>query len=462
MPELEFSQLSNLLDSIRKGTTPPVCLLFGDDFLVKSAFNDLLNAIVPSEMQTMNYEPLDGVTTSVQDLVECAVTYPFLPGNKVVALHDTILFSSSTNIGPILDRCRLAVESGDRNGIVRNLGRLLSEVGLTLEDLVCSDPAHILAGALSKHQEKAEPHMAQDVAKWLPSAIEQFVQAKPKQQASQQDADILIDLINSGFPSANHIVITADEVDKRRKLYKVIKTAGVILDCSLPAGDGKTRAQQESIMQSVASQRAKELGKTLGPDAFRALYEKLGGDLRTLHSEIGKLASFVGSRTRIGADDVREVSQRSKQDPIYELTNAIGQRDAASALRLIDGLLSSGHFPLQILAAMVNYIRKLVLAKDACVASASIAWEKGMSYQAFQRSVYPRLSSGDAGDFKGHPFVLYKIFSQAEGFLFKELAAAFETLLNADIKLKSGAQNPKLILEQIVFSVCGTHRARPS
>ncbi|NIV97852.1 DNA polymerase III subunit delta, partial [Candidatus Saccharibacteria bacterium] len=61
--------------------------------------------------------------------------------------------------------------------------------------------------------------------------------------------------------------------------------------------------------------------------AYRTIYEMTGFDIGTFSDNIEKLISYVGDRKRITVEDVAFVLKRTKKDPIYELTNAIADRD---------------------------------------------------------------------------------------------------------------------------------------
>nr|NQU93090.1 hypothetical protein [Bacteroidota bacterium] len=52
------------------------------------------------------------------------------------------------------------------------------------------------------------------------------------------------------------------------------------------------------------------------------------------------------------------------------------------------------------------------------------------------------------------PIPVYKLLQNSERFTKDELIAAFEILSEADKRLKSTGQNPKIILEQAIIRIC--------
>ncbi len=129
----------------------------------------------------------------------------------------------------------------------------------------------------------------------------------------------------------------------------------------------------------------KKVGKSMAPGGFEALYEKIGASMRGFSSELDKLITFVGDRNKVSPSDVETVSKRTKQDPIYEMTNAIAERNTQGALFFLDSLLKNKVHQLQVLAAVANQIRKLILAKDLIHGRYGNGWRQGLSYAAFQK-----------------------------------------------------------------------------
>ena len=77
------------------------------------------------------------------------------------------------------------------------------------------------------------------------------------------------------------------------------------------------------------------------------LHEMTGFDLRTFSGNLEKLVDYVGARQEITAADVEAVLNRTRQDPIYELTGALADRNPEQALFFLDSLLADGMFSLQ-------------------------------------------------------------------------------------------------------------------
>jgi DNA polymerase-3 subunit delta len=239
----------------------------------------------------------------------------------------------------------------------------------------------------------------------------------------------------------------------------------------------------------------KAADKTMAPAAYSALYGMTGFDLRVFTGNLEKLVAYVGDRKEIRVDDVEAVLQRTKIDPVYELTNALSDRKPDSALFFLNSILESGIHPLQVFAALINQIRRLLIAKDFTDSSYGGVWRANCSYDYFRQQVIPaiveydrslldhlsRRQAASSADYdtnrkttqpqkavkKKKPasdlviaknpknaYPLYLLLKKTEGFTKTTLFEAVEKLYSADKQLKTGGGNPKLVLETVIFDIC--------
>jgi DNA polymerase-3 subunit delta len=180
---------------------------------------------------------------------------------------------------------------------------------------------------------------------------------------------------------------------------------------------------------------------------------------------------------------------RTKKDPLYELTNAVTDRNWDRSLFFLDALLAGEIHGLQALAALTNQIRKLLVAKDFTESAAGTAWRPACTYPQFQKIVMPAVVAFDRelveriGGWEAiladassegkkkkkpakagtdlqlarnpsNPFPVYQTLKKADRFSRPELLWALEAASEADLKLKSSALHPRLILERLVWQIC--------
>lgn len=103
----------------------------------------------------------------------------------------------------------------------------------------------------------------------------------------------------------------------------------------------------------------KQYGKKLPADAAELLVELGGGDLGILEQELNKLAVYVGDRDTITSQDVDKLVAGNRVQTVWQILDALGQGNVASALVILDRLLEQGEEPLAILGALSWQLRKV-------------------------------------------------------------------------------------------------------
>jgi DNA polymerase-3 subunit delta len=461
--ETSYKDIPELVAAIENGIIAPVYLLYGDEFIYKSAFKSLLDAIVAPRDQDLNYESIDGASENVYDIIQRLNTFPLIPSAKVIAIHDTRLFYSTVVINDLLLRSKEAFETEDLRESAHYLLYTLSMAGVSLNDVQDENWDKISDSELRDCLRIEATN--QGGSGWLGQVIAYCIQEKVRVPVHQDDADVLNDAILSGFPDTNHLILTTDLIDKRRKLYKTIKKMGVAIDCSMPKSDRKAdRDRQQAALKAHMKGVLKKVGKTMAPGGFEALYERTGPNIRSFSSELNKVVTFVGGQKEILTADIETTSERTREDPIYEMSNAIAERDTHKALFFLGSLLKNNVHPLQVLAVVTNQIRKLILAKDFLCSKPGNSRAKDLSYAGFQKLILPELEKREPDLLTGnaHPYAIYMTLKQSHNYALEELTRALELLLDADIRLKTSGQHPKVVLENATLRICGDEQTFPS
>jgi DNA polymerase-3 subunit delta len=486
MPEIAFKALQSHLQSVETNKTAfaPVYLLHGDEYLYKQALERLLDRLLPVAERSVRLTTVDGSDASLQQALNEINTYSLMPGRKVVVISETRVFYSQKNKDALLDKARDAAEADKLKAAATALGAYLNLDGLTLEDVLAAGPA---AGTLRSR-------WGADKVAVLEKLLD-YCQGRDLAADTGGGADLLAAAVKKGFPPDHHLVLTTDIADKRRKLYKMLKETGVIVDCTVPKGVRFADKQaQEQVLREQAQAVLKSQGKTLAPQVFEHICAITGFDLRTFSQNLEKLAAYVGERPEITLEDARKVLAHTRSDPVFELTNALFLRDADGALFYLQSMLKQQLQPLQILGAVINQLRKIVLAKDFITTAGSGVWEPGMTFGRFKTTVMPllqrydqalatRLSewsqtlrANDAPSAKGKKrkggkpadlksdlvlaktpqsaYPAYQLLLKADKFSLNALLSCLEKAQQADRRLKSSRLNPALIIEDLLIHVC--------
>lgn len=491
MALIKYSEAQQYLKKTSQKGFEPVYLIFGEEVLYKSVLNELLGTILPGAAKDLNYEPVDGSNDNIQDAINRLNTYSLLAGPKVVALCDSQVFHTKENKDAILEKAKAAYDQNNLKKSAKFFLNLLSILNITCEDLSHVNKSKILNLDLALVNENL----------WINKIVEYCLDNKLSPAAAKDNSKILQNAIEKGFPENNHLIITTAIVNKARKLYKSINENGIIIDCAVSKGN---RRDDKAAQMAVISDRINSIlnprEKIIKRDAYSALYAMTGFDLRTLENNLVKLADYIGQRTEITVNDVETVLKRTKQDPLYEFTNAITSRDFDQSIFLMAALLAGDEIkhPLQLLAAIVNQIRKLLMIKSFVKSRYGKTWYNGCSYPQFQSAVAPAIIEYDriiAGRINGwnsmleddqiagiktskkkpkaqakagdklflimpnpkNPYPVYMMLQKSEKFTEQELVSAVKSINEADLSFKSTGQNPELILESIIFKICCRH-----
>ena len=488
MPEISFKELDTHLGEARSSGYAPIYLIHGDELLVTETYQSILDAMIPDAARSLNFEAFDGMESDMSEILERLNTFSMLGGPKVLALRSSQVFDTRKDLAGLLSRCKQAADADDPRKAARFLLSVLSIQGLTLDDLEPGRRKDLL---------KMEAAGVPD-GEWLERVVGFSREQKLSLPESRDQAGLLQNAIGNGFPKGNHLIITTEGVDKRRSLFAAIAAAGIIVDCSIPKGDRKADRQvQGAVLRNRLGDALEKRGKTMAPGVFDALYEKSGFDLRTFTANIDKLIDYTGNRPVVSSEDVEAVLIRTKKDPIYEFTNAVTGRDMEGALFFMHSLLDSGELshPLQLLVAVANQLRKLILIREFMDGPHGGVWHADMAFQRFRQEVMPRIQDHDAAlkalenkwaealmpeiHGEGSPkankkgnrrkkgvktdlliapnpknaYPVYLMMKKAELFSKKELRDGYTGTLEADRAIKSGAHQPRQVLEWVVLQL---------
>ncbi len=496
MSEFKFKELGNYLQTLSKDKAKnkfaPVYLIYGEELLYKKALDILLAAVLPdTSSRALNYESFEDTDENIYEVIEKLNTFSLIPGEKVIAVCDSRIFYSKYDTESILKKAEEAYANNKIKKAAEYVVSVLGLLNLSFEDVCRTDG-----------KAKLKLNNTLNENKWLDKIIGYCIDKRVTIPDVEDNDKVLQKAVEKGFPKGNHLIITADMVDKRRGLYKAINKNGIIIDCSVPGGQTRSdKIAQEAFIKEMMRNILAKAEKTVDNNAYIAMYEMTGFDLRTFVNNLEKLISFVGDRKKITIEDVRNVLKRTKSDPIYELTTAISGRDTQDALFFLNSLLSSEFHYLQIFTAITNQIRKLLIVKEFVESPYGREWHAGIQYNKFRSSIMPAIQEHDSALLKqledweniiskdetsdkkkkgkskksklnntdlliaknpNNPYPVFLLFSKSERFTKEELLDSIEYMSKADLRLKSTGQNPKLVLEDVIFHICRKSRGQGS
>jgi DNA polymerase III delta subunit len=171
----------------------------------------------------------------------------------------------------------------------------------------------------------------------------------------------LEDYLESPASSATLVFVAADADRSRRFTKRLFEIAHVTDLGSARDGRGQ-RAEVRAAALRVLDEEMGGTGQVLDPAARELLVGRAGGDTARLRADVERLRLYTDGQKRVSYDDVLEVvSEASPIEDVWAMVNAIGDRDAARALREVGRRLDRGESP----HALLGQLRWWVSARLA-------------------------------------------------------------------------------------------------
>lgn len=231
----------------------------------------------------------------------------------------------------------------------------------------------------------------------------------------------LADYINGGMPPATFFIFIESEVDKRSSLYKAVKAKGHITELS---------AQDDATLRKWILNLARKEKKEISPADAAYFISKVGPDMENITRELEKLFCYCMDRSTLTREDIDAVCVTQITNHIFDMVNAVAERDQKKALALYYDLLALREQPMHILALMSKQYRDLFhvkeLSKQGC-ARKEIASRAGL-----------------------HPFAAGKYEKLAGRFTSEELRDVMEEIADLDQRIKTGLITDHLAVEVFI------------
>jgi DNA polymerase-3 subunit delta len=149
-----------------------------------------------------------------------------------------------------------------------------------------------------------------------------------KEAQQMKDIDKLETYIEHPLTSTVLVVAFKEKkVDGRTKLAKLLKEKGVVLT---------TKKLYEDQVKEFTIEMARNKGLSIQPKALILLVDHIGSDLNRIDSEINKIFINLGEGKTITENDIEKYVGISKDFNVFELQSAIGSKNLAKSLRIIN------------------------------------------------------------------------------------------------------------------------------
>jgi len=248
------------------------------------------------------------------------------------------------------------------------------------------------------------------------------------EETPEREAEPLLRYLQDPSPYTCLVLVAGEKIDLRRKLVKAAQKTGQVLE--FPALRG-------GELNNWIEERFQSCGKKVERRGVEFLTVAVGSNLSLLAGEIEKIALFSVADGKVTLSDVMGLASRSSAINVFDLMDAVGGRDASTAIHQLREIVKSGEPEIKILALLAKNLRVMLQAKTLA--------GQGIGENEL------------VGQLGVHPYMAKKGLQQSRNFTARELADDLEVLLEADLAMKTGKGEVLGLMEMAILKMC--HRA---
>jgi DNA polymerase-3 subunit delta len=187
-------------------------------------------------------------------------------------------------------------------------------------------------------------------------------------------------------------------------------------------------------LRKVIKDDAKKSGYEITGEAIETLVSLVGEDLQDIHTETEKLKLLTMDKKRIEAADVERLTEKAQFEDVFQLTNAVLNKDKKRALKILFDLESKNEEPISILNALSRRFRLLWRAKEL------------LEEKATQSTILKEL--------RVSPGALFYIRQEVNRLHYQDMKRINSILSEVDGKLKRSYAPRNMSLTKLVLELC--------
>jgi len=447
MALIKRSQLQDMVQKEAFELDSQVYLLFGERYLCKETADLLQEALLQKNPGAVH--TIDGELEDFSQTLARLVSFSLLPGLQIYRVSDSRIFHTKMVLSTVWDKAVQAYKTGKLKPAARHLHALLQAADIKNEG---STPVSEIS--ISQWKTRFGFEKPAESLDWADKLLRESTTTTHALSPTNL-VDKCIETFKKGFPDNNILILTSEAVDKRQKLFTYLKKNCTVIDCSVLTGaGGAAKKEQKEILRELMQTTLKGFNKKIEPRAVEMFFGRVGFHPVAVVVETEKLALYAGDREVITCKDLQEMVSHSREDALFELTDAFSKKQIARTLTILSRLQDQGIHGLAIIATMRNFIKKLLVFRFLQMQS-SPPWRQGMNANQFQNSYLPQLrETGEWEELlKGHPYGLFMSFSIATKYSISGLKQWMKLLLDAEFRLKGSPVPPQLILEELFLGM---------
>jgi len=221
------------------------------------------------------------------------------------------------------------------------------------------------------------------------------------------------------------LVLFSDKIDKRKKTIKTLLDHTVSVEFKKP---------YPNQFPQWISYICKGLNLKISTEAIHRLHRLVGNNLSEIESQIFRLQDFLGDKTQIELSDINTVVTVSREESVFDFTDALGKKDRVSALEQLVNLLDQGQSEQSIIALVARHMRILLTVRvglNQGIGGAKLASLAGVA-----------------------PYFVENYCEQARLWSVSKIEDSLSILHETDKALKSSPLSSHIWLENLVLKSC--------
>jgi DNA polymerase-3 subunit delta len=237
------------------------------------------------------------------------------------------------------------------------------------------------------------------------------------------------------------------------ELSRAIRKIGQVKEFGGERGSKATELSVPFIKQCFAA-----AGKTIDGRTVEMFRRRIGNDFAVINTESMKVINYSGNADKITPEMIEHVTSETPEEKIFKTVDAIGTRNAGTAVQNLQELFDAGNDPradapsaLSNIARHFRLVWQMKLLQEAGI--------RGVSKDSIPENVKQMLPKDPSiiDVLSRQAWQEAKYAQQARAFTYDMLVDAFTAIEEADLRLKAiipGPDDPQAILELLVMRLC--------
>lgn len=172
---------------------------------------------------------------------------------------------------------------------------------------------------------------------------------------SENELNDLTDYLNNPFEDVIIIFIVREEKpDQRKKITKLVNKVSKVYDCN---------KIENYKLQNYVFDYIRDKGYSISNKSVELLIGKVGYELSNIIKELDKLFIYKGNDKKITEEDIDEVITNNIENNIFELTNAVINKEKDKVIKIYNDLIKIGEDPIKLIVTISNQFRLLLQVK---------------------------------------------------------------------------------------------------